>query len=149
MRLNTRWKHILYPRKGFANFLRGKKIKVGHLSVWIVATGLVQLVVTPGFVFERQSHSHKWYSGRNSRIEDLWLELNRIPKTNVVNTGAKNRVEKEEKTWLNRNAHSTLQHSRVLSNYARPVRQRRVQVAKENWNHIPRSKETLRGPHSF
>jgi len=71
----------------------------------------VQLVVTPEFVFERQSHSNKWYRGRNSRIEDLWLELNRIPKTNVVNTGAKNRVEKEEKTRLNRNAHSTLQHS--------------------------------------
>ena len=58
----------------------------------------MQLIVTPGFVFERQSHSHKRYSGRNSRIEDLWLELNRIPKTNVVNTGAKNRVEKKEKT---------------------------------------------------
>ena len=63
----------------------------------IITPDLSLPVLTPEFVFERQSYSNKWYSGRNSRIEDLWLEQKRIPKPNVVNTGAKNKVEKGEK----------------------------------------------------
>ena len=113
-------------------------------NAWSQFTGLV----TPEFVFERQSHSNKWYSGRNSRIEDLWLELKRIPKPNVVNTAAKNKVEKGENDWIEM---LTVPYSiaRVLSNYARPVRRRTVQLAKENWNHVPWWKETSSGPHSM